>query len=331
MADFDPTSIPFPFPDGAIAIHHFVALTMAHLQGWTSQSVAVWGEFTGYRLVKAYHCKNTNSSSEHEFIIYEFVDESMNKLVLRTDHHIGARKHTSSPSCSTPSLLDDGLSPISSLPASSSSSNQYLANDTITRIQALPHRRKVLRTITFNGDSSLRPSLWDVVILVLTVHKDSAFYTIHARQCYWFADSIFGCLEKWPAIRKNGRVDEKRNIDFGSMTGSLEHIAKIWDDFHKESEIMTQQKEVYERVRTEEIERRKRLAEQVEVLTSERAKDKRESEERERQLRKEQKGRERRHQEEQRLLKQELAKLQRELQQKDRELPLRRPASRADL
>ena len=105
------TSIAFPLV--ATAIRHFIALIMAYLQGWTPQSVAVWRELKSYRLVKTYHCKNTNSSTEHEFVIFELVDEHMNNLMLRTDRHIGARKDTP-----TSSLIDVGLSPISSLPSS---------------------------------------------------------------------------------------------------------------------------------------------------------------------------------------------------------------------
>lgn len=117
MADSGPTSISFPVVP--MPIDHFVALIMAYLQGRTPQSISVWCELMAYRLVKAYHCKNTNSSSEHEFIISELVNEHMNKVVLRTDRHIGARKHSSSSSSLTSSLIDGGLSPISSLPASS--------------------------------------------------------------------------------------------------------------------------------------------------------------------------------------------------------------------
>ncbi|KAF8330115.1 hypothetical protein F5887DRAFT_1181401 [Amanita rubescens] len=360
---FEPSPNSFSFPVGETAIDHYVALTTARLQGWTSQSVAVWRELTGYRLVKAYHYKYTNSPSEHEFITYEFVDEHENKVELRTDRRIGARKHTSSSSRSTSSVIDGGYSPINSLfsPSSRSSlllpslsesdskassseprsslslpsdisSNQYLANDTIIRIQGRPDRCEVLRTITFNGDSSLHPSLWDVVILVLVVHNDSAFYTLHARQCYWFADTIFGTLEKWAAIHKNGTVapDEKEKVKRGrrrASTGSRgvvpvhrrkpEHIDKIWDNFKKERQVMTQQKEEYERVRTEEVETAKRLAGQVKQLLLDSAKDKKDWEEKERQLRKEEAEREQRYQAEKRMLEQELTRLQHELQNRD--------------
>lgn len=259
--DFDPTSIPFPVV--AMAIGHYLALIMACLQGWTSESVAVWRELTGYLLVKAYHCKYTNSASEHECVIYEFVDEHKNKLLLRTDRHIGARRHTSSSSCSTSSAFDGGSSsphPESDSKASSGSSdissNKYLANDTIVRVQGHPDGCEVLKTITFNGDRSSRPSLWDVGILVLVVHNDGPLYTLHARQCYWFADTIFGALEMW----ENGTVvpDERGKVKRGRRRASIgsrgivsvhrrkpEHIAKIWDSFKKLLQIMTQQVGIY--------------------------------------------------------------------------------------
>ena len=130
-------------------------------------------------------------------------------------------------------------------------SNESFANDTITRIRDRPDRREVLRTITFNGDISLRPSLWDVLILILVVHNDSPLL---GRQCYRFADTIFDSLGKWAAIHENGSVDEQRICDCRSTrpsTGSLdavpvhrrnpEDIARIWDNFTRELQVMTQQ------------------------------------------------------------------------------------------
>ncbi|KAF8701566.1 hypothetical protein AX14_000390 [Amanita brunnescens Koide BX004] len=308
-------------------VHQCVARIMAILQGWTPQSAVVWRELTDFRLVKTYHCKNTNSSTEHEFVIFELVDEHMNNLVLRTDRHIGAPKGTSTSSSSTSSLIDVGLSPISSLPASSFSSllfpsdvisDQYPANDTITRIQVPPHPDEALRTIEFSGNRSLRPNLWDVVILILVVHNNST-YNLLERQCYWHADVIFAMLENWAAIHKNGRVRHRASTGRYRVLPAHRRnpvdIPRIWENFTKEVQVMTQQKEDCERARTNEIEKKKRLTEQVEALMSERAKHKREREERECQLRKEQKERERRHQEEQRSLKQELAKLRLQVQQ----------------
>jgi len=77
------------------------------------------------------------------------------------------------------------------------------------------------------------------------------------------------------------------------------------------------QKEEYERASMAEIETRKKLAERVEFLTSERARLRGERGARERQLQMEQEERERPYREEQGLLKQELAELRLELQQKD--------------
>ncbi|KAF8701565.1 hypothetical protein AX14_000389 [Amanita brunnescens Koide BX004] len=257
------TSIAFPLV--ATAIRHFIVLIMAYLQGWTPQSVAVWRELKGYQLAKTYHCKNTNSSTEHEFVIFELVDEHMNNLVLRTDRHIGARKYTSTSSSSTSSLIDVGLSPISSLPASSFSSllfpsdvisDRYPANDTITRIQVPPHPDEALRTIEFNGNRSLRPTLWDVVILILVVHNNSTSYNLLERQCYWHADVIFALLEKWAMIHKNGSVRHRASTGRYHVlpvhSRDPEDITRIWENFAVELQVMTQQKEECERARTEE-------------------------------------------------------------------------------
>lgn len=119
-------------------------------------------------------------------------------------------------------------------------SDQY-ANDTITRIHVPPHPDEALRTIEFNGDSSLHPSLWDVVILFLVVYKDSPL----GRQCYSFADAMFGSLEMWAAIQKNGRVEEKRIASLGSHRRNPEDIARIWDNFTKELQVMTQQVRIF--------------------------------------------------------------------------------------
>lgn len=99
-----------------MAIDHFFSLISAYLQGWTSQSIAVWRELTGYQLVKASHCKYTNSPSEHEFVIYTLVDEHKNKLELRTDRAVVDHKECKD--VSLPSLLvslfgvDVGRSPL---------------------------------------------------------------------------------------------------------------------------------------------------------------------------------------------------------------------------
>jgi hypothetical protein len=136
------------------------------------------------------------------------------------------------------------------------SSNQYLAVDTITRISGHPPHSNVLRTITFKGDRAKRPSLWDVMILANVVHNDSATYTLLGRQCYWFADTIFGLLEKWAKIynSKATTTDEKEKLKWGkhqTSTGNIGvvpvhrrdpiHINKIWDVFTGERETMGKQ------------------------------------------------------------------------------------------
>lgn len=278
-----------------MAIIVWVQLIMMCLEGWTSRSVDTWFELLGYRLDKAYHCKFTNTRNEHEFVIYEFTNEQKNKLELRTDRAAGQRKDATSSSSSVGSFGTDvggsssgSLSPGSSKSSlslssmkdsianasnsirhsmrrvsdsslsrpSGISSNQYLAADTVVRIEGHPAHSKVLRTITFTGDRSLRPSLWDVMILTLVVHKDSTAYTILGRQCYWFADTLFGTLEKWAEINQNGTVADggKKRARWRlpqASTGSLgvvtvyrrdpAHVEKIWGDFRKERQAMNQQ------------------------------------------------------------------------------------------
>ena len=94
------------------------------------------------------------------------------------------------------------------------------------------------------------------MILVLVVHNDSAFYALLTRQCYWFADTIFGSLEKWAANHDNGTVvtGEKGRAKWGRRRASTGnrgivtvhrrnavHIDKIWADFEKERQAMTHQ------------------------------------------------------------------------------------------
>ncbi len=280
MTDSHPTFLLF-LEDGEL---RYVTLIKAY--GWNSQSIALWGELTRYRLVNAHYCKDTKNKNEHEFVIYEFVDEHKKKLVLRTDRHVGAHKDTPSPSCTASPVINGGLSPVSSLlsPSSGSSfplssvnengskaspssphnspsypsdisSNQHLAKDTI-QIERHPHRYEALKTITFKGGSSLRPSLWDVVVLAWVVHNDGPFYNLLVRQCYWFADTLFGTLEKWAngsaAHGEHGKVKRgRRQASIGCYGGvriyirNPEDITKIWDKFRKERQVLTQKVRIF--------------------------------------------------------------------------------------
>jgi len=144
------------------------------------------------------------------------------------------------------------------------SSNQYLAADTVTRINGHPSDSQLLRTITFRGDRSSRPNLWDVMILVSVVHQESTTYKLLGRQCYWFADTIFGLLEKWASINENGSVGrtEKRRAKWFkglASTGKLGvvpvyrrdtvHIDEIWDKFTNERHIMDNRVSVHSNFR----------------------------------------------------------------------------------
>ena len=80
-------------------------------------------------------------------------------------------------------------------------SNGYLAADTVVRIHEFPPKARIARTVEFNSTPhSQRPSLWDLMILIHVIHRDSRVYELLGRQCFWFADSISAILEKWPGM-----------------------------------------------------------------------------------------------------------------------------------
>ena len=203
----------------------WVNIVMACLQGWTSRSIAMWTELTGYRLDKAFHC---NSRDENEFVIYEFTNNEKHKLEFRV-----ARGR------------EDNMrvSPFSS------ESSLYLAVHTITRINGHPPLSKVLRTITFKGDRATHPSFWDVMILTNVVHNDSPIYVLDGR--HWFAGIIFGLIEKWAMIYNNEATttDEKNKPRRGrhvKPTGNWDvvrpaQINTIWVDFMEVRQIVGKQ------------------------------------------------------------------------------------------
>ncbi|KAF8345110.1 hypothetical protein F5887DRAFT_1074758 [Amanita rubescens] len=117
------------------------------------------------------------------------------------------------------------------------------------------------------------------MILVNVVNNDNATYTLLGRQCYWFADTIFGLVEKWASIHKNEivRPEQKRKRWKGlASTGRIGvvpvysrdtiHIGEIWDKFTKERQIKDNQREGYEESRKEEIRKASELAGQVAKL-----------------------------------------------------------------
>jgi len=170
---------------------------------------------------------------------------------MRIDRHVGA--HIDTPS-SSPSQALSSLSYPSGI-----SSNQYHAKDTILRIQGQPDHCKVFETIRFNPDST-SPSFWDVIVLVRVVHDNSPFYTLQARQCYWFADTIFGTLQKWADFYKNGIVVpyEEGEVKRGKRQASIgscgilpvhrrkpNHIHGIWGKFGNELQDMNRQVRIF--------------------------------------------------------------------------------------
>ena len=274
-------------------ISHWMELVTTCLQGQTLESIAMCQELTGYRLETASHCKKTNTPNEHEFVICEFSNFQKQKLQLRTDRVAGRRKHCvsssvesfatepeessssdpfSSPTSSRSSLslesvresvprvsgfIRQAVRRLSDSPLSRPSginSNLHLAADTITRINGQPTHSQVLRTVTFSGDRSLRPSLEDLMALLQVIHQGGTTYTLLGRQWYWFADTIFGSLEKWATLHENGHViaGGKKARWWSNLpsTGTLgvvpvyrrdaALIEEIWDGFMKERQVMSQ-------------------------------------------------------------------------------------------
>ena len=282
---------PDPMP-----IDLWMELVKTCLQGRTLESTTMCRELTGYRLETASHCKETNTPNEHEFVIYEFSNPQKQKLELRTDRAAGQRKHSASSSVESFATEPEESSSIHTFSSRSSrsslelvkesiprvsgfirqavrrlsdsslsrpsgiSSNLYLAADTITRINGHPTHSQVLRTVTFSGDRSSRPSLGDIMALLQVIHQGSTTYTLLGRQCYWFADTIFGSLEKWAASHENGIViaGGKRKAGWWrglSSTGTLgvvpvyrrdaALIEEIWEHFMKERHVMSKKVSVF--------------------------------------------------------------------------------------
>lgn len=284
--------------DHPLPIDLWIDVVMTCLQGQPLESDAMCQELTGYRLETAFHCKDTNTCNEHEFVIYEFCDDKNQKLKLRTDRAAGQRKDSIS-SVASFATEPEMVSPFPPFPSPKSSgsslslssmrgsipkvsgtvmravrrlsdsslprpfaisSNLYLAEDTITRIYCHPRHSQVLRTVAFAGDPLLRPSLWDLMVLLQVIHQRSSTYTLLGRQCYWFADTIFGSLEKWAFAHENGTVTAGRKKKARwwsgwSSTGMLGAVPvyrrdtalveEIWDEFVKERQIISEKVSIY--------------------------------------------------------------------------------------
>ena len=146
-------------------------------------------------------------------------------------------------------LSDSSLSRPSAI-----SSNQYMAADTVKRIEKFQTPANVVRTIEFHStDRSKLPSLWDLMILVYVIHEDSTTYELFDKQCFWFADTVSAILEKWSgsptdvAVIKGGPVKSrflKRNKSSGSVGIFVVHrrdpagINQVWRKFLKQKEDM---------------------------------------------------------------------------------------------
>ncbi|KAM6503703.1 hypothetical protein JOM56_000646 [Amanita muscaria] len=343
-------------------------LIMALLGSWNMESKAVWAELVGFRVDKAYICKN-ESGNEHEYVVVAMSrSEQREHLFLRLERSAGERKvsPTSSPSSSSissydssdseksfdnsplPSRLPDfyeqssgssisiksmkeGISKVtgtlhravrrlsdSSLSRPSGiSSNQYLAADTVTKLNAFSTSGiKVIRTIEFHSpDRSKRPCLWDIMILAYVIHQDSMTYELFDRQCFWFADTISAVLEQWSNTSGDVSITDgkptksrflRRNKSSGSVGILVVHqrkedvIEKIRQKFRQKGDEMEKQRqrfveEEYARMqmareladvkKQQELERKERERERLE-LQLEREKERQERDEREYQLQK---------------------------------------------
>ncbi|KAM6495477.1 hypothetical protein JOM56_008183 [Amanita muscaria] len=336
-------------------------LIMALLGSWNMESKAVWAELVGFRVDKAYVCKN-ESGNEHEYVVVDMSrPEHREHLFLRLERSAGERKGspTSSPSSSSISSYDSSDSEKSSLPSrildfyerssgssisiqsmkegiskvtdtfhravrrlsdsslsrpSGISSNQYLAADSVTKLNSFSTSGiKVIRTIEFHSpDRSKRPCLWDIMILAYVMHQDSMTYELFERQCFWFADTISAILEQWFNASGDVSITDgkptksrflRRNRSSGSVGILVVHqrkddvIEKIRQKFRQKRDGLEKQRqgfvqdentrmqmarELAEVKKQQELERKEREKERLE-----REKERLERDERERQLQQE--------------------------------------------
>ncbi len=261
------------------------ALVLAHLSNWAGGGQEVWSCLTRYRLERAYHYKSTKGRKAHELVICEFYVDQDNKFAVMFDRSASDSKDNSSistfSSAETGAVNPEGPATSSvsghissrssssfkkriasslSLPsqrslsrASGVSSNECLADDTITRLEnysglPLPDSN-LLKTITFTGDRDNRPHLWDLMALLLVVNKECPKYKLLESQCFWFADTSFFILEKWVATRNCGQVvSNKRSKARGGKyacapiyTRDLTKLEAVWKKFEDKRREMNQE------------------------------------------------------------------------------------------
>ena len=268
-----------------IAIVIWFYLVMTHLRPWTLESQETWTTLQSYRVYKAYLCKN-RSGNEHEFIVVDLINEQNKEVRLRVERAAGGRRDSRSRSRSPDrvvaepdSFLHDSPllgSPSRGRRSSSSSvtsgkrgsitraanslhrivrtlsrlpgimSNMHLAEDTVVRIDSIPRKAKIARTVEFcSTPHSQRPSLWDLMLLINVIHEDSYFYELLDRQCFWFADSISAILEEWSercdgtSVRVNAPAGCVKGIPI--LRRKREHVEKIWAQFRSRKDMMNKE------------------------------------------------------------------------------------------
>ncbi|KIL67376.1 hypothetical protein M378DRAFT_197158 [Amanita muscaria Koide BX008] len=361
-------------------------LIMALLGSWNMESKAVWAELVGFRVDKAYVCKN-ESGNEHEYVVFDMSrPEHREHLFLRLERSAGERKGspTSSPSSSSISSYDSSdsekSSDISPLPSripdfyerssgssisiqsmkegiskvtdtfhravrrlsdsslsrpSGISSNQYLAADSVTKLNSFSTSGiKVIRTIEFHSpDRFKRPCLWDIMILAYVMHQDSMTYELFERQCFWFADTISAVLEHWFNASGDVSITDgkpmksrflRRNRSSGSVGILVVHqrkddvIEKIRQKFRQKRDELEKQRQGFVQEENARMQMARELAEvkkQQELERKEREKERLERDERERQLQQEREKERLERDERERQLQQEREKERLELQE----------------
>jgi hypothetical protein len=64
--------------------------------------------------------------------------------------------------------------------------------DRVQHIRAVPKNAQKLSTLAFEGD--LCPTLFQLANAAMAVHRDSPYYLLFTRQCYWFSDVLIRVL-----------------------------------------------------------------------------------------------------------------------------------------
>lgn len=136
-------------------------------------------------ITDAWHCKN-NSGKRHEFVLLHVKDANkpdvVNYMVLeRATKSRNIAKHFGAASGSDLIRADDIFRVSSS-------------RDCEIFLKALKYdNHKVIREVTFSEDQPYR--LYELIGLAIAVCEVKRFYNVVDAQCYWFAGSIWECMQ----------------------------------------------------------------------------------------------------------------------------------------